>query len=147
MSRLSGIPVRIEPRNPEASMATIGGGVKAIVAEIASLLERVAGGGDSSAIDLRSLPMSSADRDQLFGLLGPGEVTITLQAGGESTIRETSVHGVWWSDHRDRSGEVIASFIEVARVPAILVVDLDELKRGAQQLRSGIAASVESDKR
>lgn len=117
------------------------------MAEISTLLERVADGGESGAIDLRSLPMSPADCDQLLELLGSGEVTITLQADGESTIRETSVHGVWWSDHRDRSGDVIASFIEVARVPAILVVDLDELKRGAQQLRGRITASVESDER
>ncbi len=141
MSRLSSIPIHIESGTAAGFTETIGGGVKAIVAELATLLERVAAGGEPGAIDLRSLPMSADDRSELLAVLGPGEVTITLQASGESTIRETSVHGVWWSDHRDRAGEIIASFIEVARVPSILLVDADELRRGAERLRSGAVAA------
>ena len=81
MSRLGEIPIRIVSRIPTESTGTIGGGVMAILIEIATLLDQVADGGEPSAIDLRSLPMSPADREQLHSVLGPGEVTITLLSG------------------------------------------------------------------
>lgn len=136
MSRLTEIPVRIEGFEPPMATGTIGGGVTAILIEIATQLEHLADGGESGAIDLRSLPMSPADHAELLKVLGPGEVTITLQADGESTIRETGVQGVWWSDYRDRNGESIAAFIEIARVPSILPVESEELRRGAELLRA-----------
>jgi hydrogenase-1 operon protein HyaF len=140
MNRLSDIPVRIDngaamTASP-ASTGTIGGGVAAILMEIATRLERLADGAEADAIDLRSLPMSPDDQRRLVEALGPGEVTITLHADGESTIRETGVRGVWWSEYRDRGGERIAEFIEIARVPSILPVGADELREGAQRLRS-----------
>jgi hypothetical protein len=125
-------------------MGTIGGGVKAILTEVATLLERLASGGEPGAIDLQSLPMNPAERAQLLEALGSGEVTITLRADGESTMRETGVSGVWWSEYRDRGGELIAAFIEIARVPAIVPVETDELRRGVAQLRSGIAAPAQA---
>lgn len=143
MSRISEIPIRVERRpGSAADTGTIGGGVTAILIEIATLLERLAEGGEPGAIDLRSLPISAAERTRLLEALGPGEVQITLQADGESTIHETSVQGVWCNEHRDRGGELIASFIEVARVPAILPVESDELRRGAQRLRAAVAGAT-----
>ncbi|HUN75914.1 MAG TPA: hydrogenase expression/formation C-terminal domain-containing protein [Steroidobacteraceae bacterium] len=144
MSRLAGIPIRIEGAphaDPPASLTgTIGGGVRALLTEIATHLERVASGGEAFAIDLRTLPMSPEDLAQLSAALGHGEVEITLHAGGESIIRETAVHGVWWAEHRDRDGAVIASFIEIATAPQILLVDADELQQGAAQLRIALRA-------
>jgi HupH hydrogenase expression protein, C-terminal conserved region len=138
VSRLSGIPVRVEHADPEAPVATIGGGVTAILAEIAAQLERLARDGEPSAIDLRSLPMSVDDRRRLIDMLGSGEANITLQADGESAICETAVPGVWWTEHRDGRGEVIAAFIEIARVPGILPVETYELRRGVEALRARI---------
>jgi hydrogenase-1 operon protein HyaF len=142
MSRLGSIPIRIIPRALPPS-TTIGGGVTAILIEIAAQLDRLANGGEPSAIDLRSLPMSPADREQLLKALGPGEVTITLQGDGESTINETGIQGVWWSEYRDRGGELIAGFIEIAQVPTILPVERDQLRRGAQQLRADAAGATQ----
>jgi len=140
VSRLGAIPIHVEPRPVEAAPAalsgTIGGGVAALLTEIAMLLERVAQGGEPQAIDVRSLPMSPDDRTQLVAALGSGEIEITLRADGESTIRETSVRGVWWTEYRDRHGTVVANFIEIAPVPQILVVETDELQRGAERLRA-----------
>ncbi|MGA9334373.1 MAG: hydrogenase expression/formation C-terminal domain-containing protein [Rudaea sp.] len=148
MSRLGQIPIRVEPLaapTPAAAIATgtIGAGVTAILFEIAAHLDRLADDGESNAIDLRSLPMSPSDREALVQALGSGEVAITLQADGESIIRETSVPGVWWNEHRDRGGELIAAFIEIARVPAMLPVETDELRRGACQLRLAIAGTAQ----
>jgi hypothetical protein len=74
----------------------------------------------------------------LLQALGPGEVLIRLKADGESTIRETSVQGVWWNEHTDRYGNLLAAFLEVARVPAILPVDSEQLRRGAERLRADL---------
>lgn len=133
-------PISIRVEGACGASGTIGGGVTAILAEIATLLDRLAAGGEPAAIDLRSLPMSPADRQQLIDALGSGEVTITMLVDGDSTIRETGVPGVWWTEHRDRDGELIAAFIEVARVPTIVAAETPELQRGAQQLRARVAA-------
>jgi hydrogenase-1 operon protein HyaF len=142
MNRLEQIPVRVEFPDPVARTGTIGAGVTAILFEIAAHLERLAEGGEPAAIDLRSLPMSPSDRDQLIDALGSGEVTINLDADGESTIRETGVAGVWWNEHHGRSGDLLAAFIEIAHVPGIVAVETDELRRGADALRDRIACGT-----
>jgi hypothetical protein len=134
-ARLAEIAVCVEGPQP-CEGATIGGGFAAILTEIATLLERVAATGEAAAIDLRSLPMNAADRSRLLEALGPGEVEITLRADGDSSIRETGVQGVWWTEHRDRNGALIACYIEIARVPEILPVPDEELRRGAERLRA-----------
>ncbi|MGA2710315.1 MAG: hydrogenase expression/formation C-terminal domain-containing protein [Steroidobacteraceae bacterium] len=115
-----------------------GAGATAILAEIAALLERVAAGGEAVQIDLCGPTCSPQIRAKLLQALGPGEVLIRLKADGESTIRETSVQGVWWNEHTDRYGNLLAAFLEVARVPAILPVDSEQLRRGAERLRADL---------
>jgi hypothetical protein len=46
----------------------------AVLAEIGRLLTALADSGATGAIDLRSLPLTAADREQLEALLGRGEV-------------------------------------------------------------------------
>jgi hydrogenase-1 operon protein HyaF len=135
MNRLTEIPIRIEPPAPAGGL---GGGVTAILSELVTLLERLADGAESAAIDLRSLPMSAQDRAELRRALGEGEVQATLNAEGISSIRETQVPGVWWLEHRDRDGEVIAELIEVTRMPPILMTASDEIAAGARALREQI---------
>ena len=132
MSRLSEIPIQIEPA---IRVGGLGGGVTAILSELVSLLERLATGEESAAIDLRSLPMSPQDRSELRRALGDGEVQATLNAEGISNIRETHVPGVWWVEHHDRHGELIAELIEVTRMPHILMSATDEIALGAVALR------------
>jgi len=139
--RLGDIPIRVESAASSVhSTGTIGGGVSAILSEIASRLERFCVDAQPDAIDLRSLPMSPDDYDRLRQILGSGEVTVRVDADGESIIRETGVPGVWWNEHHDRAGETIAIYIEIARVPAMLPVDIDELRNGAQRLRALVSA-------
>ncbi len=143
MTRLGDIPIQVESAAPAApSTGTIGGGVTAILSEIASRLERLVVGALPDAIDLRSLPMSPNDYEQLQQALGTGEVTVRVDADGESIIRETGISGVWWNEHRDRAGEVIAAYLEIARIPAMLPVDDDELRIGAQRLRARVGAET-----
>ena len=143
MSRLTDIPIRIEPLvaiEPPIPVGGLGGGVVAILSELVTLLDRLVGGESPGAIDVRSLPMSPLDRTELQRALGAGEVQATLDAQGRSTIRETRVSGVWWIEHFDQQGELIAEMIEVARVPAILSSAPDEIAASARDLRARIAA-------
>lgn len=139
MSRLADIPIRIEPL---ARTDGLGGGVTALLHEIVRLLERLVTVGEPAAIDLRSLPMSAQDRTELKSALGEGEVQATLHAEGISSIQETRVPGVWWVEHRDRQGELIAELIDVTHVPEILARASDEIAAGAHALREQIATAA-----
>jgi hydrogenase-1 operon protein HyaF len=141
MSRLTDIPIRIEPSariEIPAVVGGLGGGVAAILSELVTLLERLANEEAPGAIDLRSLPMSPLDRAELQRVLGDGEVQATVNAQGLSKMRETGVSGVWWIEHFDLQGELIAELIEVSRVPQILLSASDEIAAGARALRAQI---------
>ncbi len=146
MSRLTDIPIRIEPaRGREAGGAQaqggggLGGGVTAILSELATLLERLLEAEAPGVIDLRSLPMSPLDRAALLRALGDGEVQATINAQGLSMLRETRVSGVWWVEHFDPRGELIAELIEVTRVPQLLASASDEIAAGVRSLREQIS--------
>ena len=57
----------------------------------------------------------------------------TVDAEGVSIIRETGISGVWWVEHRNRLGELIAELLEVTRVPEILARAADEIAAGARR--------------
>jgi hydrogenase-1 operon protein HyaF len=159
MTRLSEIPVRVEPaagseaaaRGEAAALATqrsgplpegagLFGGVEAILSELVSLLERLADLDSPGSIDLRSLPMSAQDRASLQRVLGDGEVQATVNARGLSKIQETRFSGIWWVEHFDQDGTSIAESIEVSRVPEILSSAPDEIAADALELRARITA-------
>ncbi|PLX36255.1 MAG: hydrogenase expression/formation protein [Hyphomicrobiales bacterium] len=94
----------------------------AILGEIAGHLGRLAEDPSySDAIDLRSLPMTDADREDLRAALGQGEVGAVVDVGGETRVDESAFAGVWWVEHRGADGRVMAEQIVVARVPDILL--------------------------
>ena len=158
MSRLHEIPIRIEgpalPGGPASADAPaplqqppsvgLGGGVAAILTELLAMLERLAASQTPAAIDLRSLPMSPQDRTELKSALGEGEVRATVAAEGVSIIQETGISGVWWVEHRNRLGELIAEALEVTRVPEILSRASDEIAVGASVLREQMKAATAS---
>jgi coenzyme F420-reducing hydrogenase gamma subunit len=117
----------------------LGGGVAAILFELAGLLERLVEAESPGAIDLRSLPMSPLDRAELLRVLGEGEVQATVNAQGLSMLRETRVPGVWWVEHFDQRGELIAELIDVSRVPQLLTCASDEIAAGARALARAIS--------
>ena len=142
MSRLTEIPIRVEPlanTEPPAASGGLGGGVAAILSELVSLLERLADGQSPASIDLRSLPMSPQDRAELQQVLGEGEVQATCNAQGLTKMRETRVAGVWWVEHFDPAGALIAELLEVCRMPDILLCAPDEIAAGARALRAQIS--------
>jgi hydrogenase-1 operon protein HyaF len=145
MSRLTDIPIRIEPSagiQVPAIVGGLGGGVAAILTELVALLEELADKDATAMIDLRSLPMSPQDRIELQRALGEGEVLASVNAQGMSKVRETGVSGLWWVEHRDAQGDLIAEMIEVTRVPQILASASDEIIAGARALRAQITATA-----
>lgn len=144
MSRLSDIPIHILPRVEGPAVAVdlgggLGGGVRALLVELATLLDGLVAHERGGTIDLRSLPMSPQDREALRSALGKGEARATFDADGLSELQETGVSGIWWIEHRDRTGELVAELLEVAAVPAILACTRDEIENAPGVLRERIA--------
>lgn len=122
------------------------GGLKAILFEIATMLQRLASTGEVSQIDLLNLPLTSKEYASLKTLLGDGEARIELKLGGLTLCRETAVPAVWWVEHFNDTGtnaetiaetnaaKAVAEFIEVAEVPHILKYEADELQLGLARL-------------
>lgn len=112
----------------------------ALLREIATQLATFVATGESSAIDLRSLPMTDGDRSELEACLGQGEVSAILTVAGTSEIWETAISGVWWVRHKGEGGHVASEEILVARVPDILATHPDDARDGLVRLQSLIEA-------
>ena len=116
--------------------------MSAILTELARLLDQLAEKDMPAAIDLRSLPLSSQDRIELERALGNGEVEASVNADGISTLRETRFCGVWWVEHRDAQGDLIAELLEVTRVPEMLACAADEIAAAARTLRERLSVAA-----
>lgn len=114
----------------------------AVLREVESLLARLVATGEPAVIDLKGLPMSPADFEVLGQVLGQGEVSATIDAGGPSSVRETAFPGVWWITHRNEDGAIAAEFIEVTRVPEILASQVEDMDAGLARLRSALSSSA-----
>ena len=102
--------------------------------EVRHALAQFIDSGESSVIDLRSLPMTDEDWHELEAALGRGEVEATLDAGGTSTVRETLYPGVWLVEHAGEGGVVTARFIEITEIPAILRSQPEDVKEALEAL-------------
>jgi HupH hydrogenase expression protein, C-terminal conserved region len=148
MSQLAEIRFSAEPSariEPPMQSGGLGGAVVAILTELVTLIERFVSGESPAVIDLRSLPVSPEDREELQHVLGEGEVQATVNQAGLSRIRETRVSGVCWVEHYDQGGKLVTELIEVGR--GIHSRAPDEITAGARDLRARInsawAASME----
>ncbi len=105
------------------------GNVPPLLHEIRHALRHLLDNGETTTIDLRSLPMAPGEQQQLLEILGKGEVSARLDALGKSEITESSYAGVWLIIHYNNNGEVMGKFIEITRMPAILetrTADMEE---------------------
>jgi hydrogenase-1 operon protein HyaF len=114
--------------------AGLSGNAPVLLHEIAELARRLLDSGESSAIDLRALPLTPADLDWLRETLGQGQVVATLEAEGESTLTETVCPGVWWVTHKNENGAVASEFIEVTFAPELLKAHPEDVKIGLEHL-------------
>jgi hydrogenase-1 operon protein HyaF len=119
------------------------GMTRSVMSEISTLLERLAEHGEESAIDLRSLPLTEADRAQLEELLGRGEVRAELILAGESEVWETAYPGAWWIRHRGAGGKIASEEIAVCRIPEILVTHPVDIEAAAARIRDALETTHE----
>jgi len=107
----------------------------AVLHELATNLEQLLDTAEENTIDLRSLPMNEADREELAELLGRGEVDITLNTIGSSRIFETAFSGIWWVTHYGDDAMVLSELIEVAKVPSLIPTHTDEISVALQRIQ------------
>lgn len=110
------------------------GNAVAVLREVAARLETLAKEGTSGIIDLAAMPLSPADKQWLADKLGPGEVEIKLELDGPSEVRETRYAGVWWLLHHNPQGAVTGEFIEITRIPDLILAHPDDIISGSESL-------------
>ena len=109
-----------------------------VLAEVGRLLEMLASNGEPGCIDLRSLPLTVADREELESLLGHGEVRVELDLAGRSEVWETAYAGAWWIRHRGAGDRIATELITVCPVPDILMAHSADIQAAALRLRSDL---------
>ncbi len=116
---LDAIPIHVI--NAPSGEPGLTGNAPPLLRELLELAQRLLDTGEPSSIDLTALPLTPADLDWLREKLGAGEIAVTLQANGESTLDETACPGVWWVTH-------------VAYVPELVKADPQDIKIGQEYL-------------
>lgn len=129
---LDAIPIHVV--NTPSAEPGLTGNAPPLLRELLEMVRRLLAGGETAAIDLSALPLTPADLDWLARTLGAGEIAITLQASGESTLNETACPGVWWVTHRNEKGTVTSQFIEVAFVPELAKAHPQDIEIGLEHL-------------
>src|ERR1019366_2947921 len=137
MKRIDAIPVKVVYQ-PQATS----GHARALLHELAGLLDGLASRGESASIDLSSLPLVPDDYRTLREALGAGAVVAQVQAAGTTEVRETGCPGAWWVTHANEAGAVLAELIEVCAVPAILLASAEDVAEGLARLQQELALAV-----
>ena len=133
MGVLDNIAITIEssPGNGQVTHNTI-----PLLHEIKHALTQLAEQGKTTTLDLKAIPFGPGDEERLLLVLGNGEVDATLDALGESRIRESAYPGVWIIEHRNTEGERIALQIEITQMPEILKTQQTDLEESIARLES-----------
>lgn len=134
---LDAIPIHVI--NAPSIEAGLTGNAPPLLRELAEQVKHLLATGEASAIDLSALPLTPADLDWLREKLGTGEISVTLQANGESTLNETACPGIWWVTHHNEQGAVTSQFIEVALVPELVKAHPQDVQIGYEYLELALS--------
>lgn len=133
--------MRVEaPCNPQPLTSL----AHSVLREIGAHLAALAAGGDVAAIDLRSLPLTPADRSDLQQALGRGDVEAVLDVAGSSEIWETAYAGVWWVRHFGTGDRIAAERIEITPIPDILMTDEADIAAACARLHADLDAQPDA---
>lgn len=116
------------------------GNVTPLLHEICHALEQLLATGKPTAIDLRAMPLSPGEEEDIERSLGRGEVSAHLQALGPSDVFETAIPGVWLVTHRNADDEIVGKFVEITRMPAILKSQITDIESGVRKLQRRLEA-------
>ena len=132
---LDAIPIHVVPPGEPG----LTGNAPPLLRELLAMVNRLLDTGETAAIDLSALPLTPADLDWLREKLGEGEIAVTLQADGESTLAETGCPGIWWVTHHNEQAVVTSQFLEVAFVPELVKAHPGDVALGRDHLESMMA--------
>jgi HupH hydrogenase expression protein, C-terminal conserved region len=138
MARMShhGNNMKTIPIQAQSGEAYSIGNIRALLAEIATRLEKLAENGETGMIALDCLPFAPGEYEQLRQTLGQGEVSARIEAIGPSEIIETGYPGVWWVTHYNVEGDIVADLIEIAWLPEIIKSQREDLIEGLARLKN-----------
>ncbi len=119
------------------------GNIRALLTEIASLLDKLDRNNESGMIDLNSLPLAPGEYEKLRLALGRGEVSARIDAIGPSEIIETHYPGVWWVTHYNVEGDIVADLLEIATIPEIIKSQPEDMHAGLARLRTRLSEVAE----
>ena len=108
--------------------------VKPLLNEIKHALDNLIETGQTTIIDLRSIPLAPGEEDKILNTLGQGEVRAQLHALGLSEVNETQYAGVWVVTHFNDEDEIISRFIEVTTMPEILCSQTEDIMAAYSRL-------------
>lgn len=111
--------------------------------EIRHALERLIATGETRTIDLRSLPFSPGEEQELERRLGRGELVAQLDALGPSEILETRFPGVWLVTHRNTENEIIGRYVEITAMPALLQSQPSDMQLGLKLLDEDLGGDLQ----
>lgn len=135
MSVLDHIKVAVEPG---AGFAGFTGNTLPLLHEIRHALRKLQERGESTTIDLRAIPFGPGDEERLLAELGEGEVSASIQALGETLVRETRYAGVWLIDYRNTENERIALQIEITEIPGLLKSQTEDITESLVQMEEDL---------
>ena len=87
-----------------------------ILFEVRHALEELLDSGQTSTIDLRTIPLAPGEEETILQTLGQGEVHARLDVLGPSEIYETRYAGVWLITHYNDDESIVSRFIEVTKI-------------------------------
>ena len=119
--------------------------VKPLLHEIKHALESLIENGETSIIDLRSIPLAPGEEDKILSTLGEGEVQAQLNSLGLSEIIETQYAGVWVVTHYNDDGNIISRFIEVTTMPNILSSQTEDIMAAYSSLTLDLDENQETN--
>lgn len=119
--------------------------VKPLLHEIKHALDSLIKNGESSIIDLRSIPLAPGEEDRILNTLGKGEVQVQLNVLGASEIYETKYAGVWVITHYNDEETIISRFIEVTTVPNILCSQTEDIMTAYSSLTLDLDENQETN--
>jgi hydrogenase-1 operon protein HyaF len=113
--------------------------VEPLLHEVRHALVKLSANGESSIIDLRSIPLAPGEEDTIIETLGHGEVHARLEALGPSEIYETRFAGVWLVTHFNEDESIVSRFIEVTEIPEVLKSQREDVVHAITGLETELA--------
>lgn len=131
----------VKPIHARRNLET--GNVEPLLHEIRHALDRLSRGEDGSIIDLQSMPLAPGEEKRIEEALGQGEVSITIDALGPSTVQETAYPGVWLVTHRNTENAVVARLVEITKIPALVMAQDEDIRAGLARLDQHLSGDPE----